>query len=143
AAGLCAEGVVVGIGAAATHDAGLGLVRALAGAPDGAEIAGPVLAAAHAALEGADVVVAAASLVPLLGLHGAGAMLGERIGPAEAQRLDTRIGELVAHLDRLGRALPARTSLLPGPDGAGGASLGGHAHAGPTHAPARPGPADG
>ena len=140
---LGAGRVVVGLGEAATHDGGAGLVLALAGVPDGAEIDGTVLADAHAALEGADVVVAAASLVPLLGLHGAGAMLGERIGPAEAQRLDTRIGELVAHLDRLGRALPARTSLLPGPDGAGGASLGGHAHAGHTHAPARPGRADG
>ncbi|WP_454084307.1 glycerate kinase [Georgenia sp. Marseille-Q6866] len=119
---LGAGRVVVGVGEAATHDGGAGLVRTLAGADAGDEIDADVLAAAHAVLAGADVVVAAATQVPLLGLHGAGALLSDRLGPAEAQRLDTRAGELAAHLDRLGRALPARTALLPAPGGHGAAA---------------------
>ena len=135
---LGAGRVVVGLGEAATHDGGAGLVRALAGVPEDAELDESAVAAAYDALDGADVVVAAASQVPLLGLHGAGALLGERIGPEHAQRLDTALGELVARLDRSARALPRRTSLLPTP----GAD---HAHAGHSHGggTTRPGRADG
>ncbi|QDB79481.1 glycerate kinase [Georgenia sp. 311] len=143
---LGAGRVVVGLGEAATHDGGAGLVRALAGVPEDADLDEPVVAAAHAALDGADVVVAAASQVPLLGLHGAGALLGERIGPEHAQRLDTALGELVARLDRSARALPRRTSLLPAPAVAHGHAHAGDSHAGHSHGgggAARPGRADG
>ncbi|PYG01989.1 glycerate kinase [Georgenia satyanarayanai] len=126
---LGAGRVVVGLGESATHDGGAGLVRTLAGASPEADIDGDVLASAHRVLAGADVVVAAATQVPLLGLHGAGALLADRLGSAEAQRLDTRTGELAARLERLGRGLPARPTLLPG----------GHEHGGPS----RPGRADG
>lgn len=126
---LGAGRVVVGLGEAATHDGGAGLVRALAGAGPDDDVDADVLAAAHRVLVGAEVVVAAATQVPLLGLHGAGALLTGRLGPAEAQRLDTRTGELAARLERLGRGLPARTALLPGS----------HEHGGPS----RPGRADG
>lgn len=126
---LGAGRVVVGLGESATHDGGAGLLRALAG-PGHRKLDADALAAAHRVLAGCDVVVATGSPTPLLGLHGAGALLGERIGPAEAQRLDTRVGELAAELARLGRGLPARTQLLP----EGG---------GTTAAPARPGRADG
>lgn len=126
---LGAGRVVVGLGEAATHDGGVGLVRALAGAGPEEDIDADVLAAAHRVLADADVVVAAATQAPLLGLHGSGAMLADRLGPAEAQRLDSRAGELAARMERLGRALPARTVLLGG----------GHEHGGPS----RPGRADG
>lgn len=128
---LGAGRVVVGLGDSATHDGGAGLVRTLAGVNDDADIDATALAAAHRVLDGSEVVVAAATQVPLLGLHGAGALLGERIGPAEAQRLDTRTGELAARLARLGRDLPTRTALLPTPAG--------HGHGSST----RPGRADG
>ncbi|WP_324650968.1 glycerate kinase [Georgenia sp. H159] len=128
---LGAGRLVVGLGDSAPHDGGAGLVRVLAGVGDDADIDAATLAAAHRVLDGSEVVVAAATQVPLLGLHGAGALLGERIGPAEAQRLDTRAGELAARLERLGRELPTRTALLPLP--------GGHGHGSST----RPGRADG
>ncbi|WP_193311387.1 glycerate kinase [Georgenia satyanarayanai] len=124
---LGAGRVVVGLGEAATHDGGAGMVRTLAGADAGDDIDAQVLAVAHGVLAGADVVVATATQVPLLGLHGAGALLSDRLGPAEAQRLDTRVGELAALLDRLGRGLPARTALLPAPGGHGGAARPGRA----------------
>lgn len=135
---LGAGRVVVGLGESATHDGGAGLVRRLAGVPDDAEIDADTLAAAHRALAATDVVVASATQVPLLGLHGAGALLGERVGPAEAQRIDTRIGGLAALLDRLGRELPRRPTLPTAPAPAAPAP-GAHAHPTPT----RPGRADG
>ncbi|WP_299278019.1 glycerate kinase [uncultured Georgenia sp.] len=131
--------IVVGLGTATTHDGGAGLVRGLAGVPEDAEIDRDALAAAHRTLAATDVVVASATQTPLLGLHGAGALLGERVGPAEAQRLDTRVGDLVARLDRLGRDLPRRSVLPTAP--AAGATHGPTTH---QHAvPARPGRAEG
>ncbi len=130
---LGAGRIVVGLGDSATHDGGAGLLLALAGAGDGAEVDQAAVVAAHRALDGAEIVVATATQTPLLGLHGAGALLGDRVGPGEAQRIDTRVGELAARLDRLARALPTRTSLLPA------AASGGHRHAGAS----RPGRADG
>ncbi|MEE6281206.1 glycerate kinase [Georgenia sunbinii] len=99
---LGASRIVVGLGDAASHDAGRGVLEALTG-----DTSGSALAAARDRLARTDVVVAAGSTAPLLGLHGAGAMLAERpgIGPAEAQRLDTAIAGYVAELDRSAAAL--------------------------------------
>lgn len=149
---LGAGRIVVGLGAAACHDAGTGMLGELAGvasgpldagagvasgtldagAPAGApdQIDDVALARAHSRLAGRDVVIAVADQTPLLGLHGTGALLAEREGidAAAAQEVDTRIGEIAARLDRLARRLPTPTSLLT---------------PAPPSGPSRPGRADG
>lgn len=122
---LGASRVVLGLGEAASHDAGAGVLAALGG--DDAD-PGRALATARDRLAGIDLVVAVSHDVPLLGLHGAGALLAERpgVGPAEAQRLDTAVGERVAVLDRAWAALaPVRRPLgMAGDDRSGP----GHGH---------------
>ncbi|GAA1631481.1 glycerate kinase [Georgenia ruanii] len=111
--------VVVGLAAAAVHDAGAGLLAGLAralgvgGFPDGFDRGGTALAtlppvpaeavpAVRAALGGVDLVLALANDVPLLGLHGAGALLGQdpAVGPATAQELERAVGHGAAVLER-------------------------------------------
>ena len=121
---LDAARLVIGMGEAASHDGGAGLLACLAGDPpqpagSSAEqltesVSAARLARAYRLLGGRDVVVAVADQAPLLGLHGTGALLAEREGidAVAAQEIDTQIGERVATLTRAARALPRRTSLL-------------------------------
>jgi len=102
--------VVLATGSSTSHDAGLGALRALAGAEVG-RVAGDaaveeVLRAARAALGGTDLVAAVASDVPLLGLHGASATLdGRGVDAAVAQYLERELGavahDVAAAVDRL------------------------------------------
>ncbi|WP_187346197.1 glycerate kinase, partial [Cellulosimicrobium sp. CUA-896] len=124
--------VVLATGGARSHDAGWGLLRALArhatpgpdATPDpdadpGAT-ATDVLRHARAALRGTTLVAAVASSTPLLGLHGASAALAARgVDDAVAQGLERCLGA-VAHavagavgtLDRDGRGPVAGRDLL-------------------------------
>ncbi|UNX53427.1 glycerate kinase [Georgenia sp. TF02-10] len=134
--------VVVGLGPrAATHDAGAGLLAALAGGAAGrapslaAELtagglalgaltppaAAAALGAARDRLAGADVVLAVADDAPLLGLHGAGAILGgdPDVGPAAAQDLERALGHAADVLQRAAETLPAPRRGLPLLAGAG------------------------
>lgn len=119
--------VVLATGSSTSHDAGLGALRALAGAEVGrvaGDAAVEVLRAARAALGGTDLVAAVASDVPLLGLHGASATLdGRGVDAAVAQHLERELGavahDVAAAVDRLasdgavgGGALVGR-DLLP------------------------------
>jgi glycerate kinase len=94
--------VVLATGGSTSHDAGLGALLALAGAPqrDGGPLTAvpsDVVRAARAALGGTDLVAAVASDVPLLGLHGASATLEARgVEPTVAQHLERALGA-VAH----------------------------------------------
>jgi glycerate kinase len=103
-----ARRVVVGVGEAASHDAGAGMLAALGvgGGPDGvlgagggalgtvtpADLAG--LAEVRAAWAGVDLVAACATDLPLLGLHGASATDAERHGATAgaAQDLERSFG---------------------------------------------------
>jgi len=117
---LGAGRLVIGMGEAASHDGGTGLVARLGSdpAPGSSPVTAEQLAQAHRFLDGRDVVVAVADRAPLLGLHGTGALLAERAGidPAAAQQIDTRVGEQVAALARAARTLPRRTSLMGAPE---------------------------
>ncbi|MCK6209346.1 glycerate kinase [Georgenia sp. EYE_87] len=128
-----ARRIVVGLPAtAASHDGGAGLLHALAtaaGAEPGESATpltegaaglgalGPDVAAllgrAREALAGHDVVLAVADDLPLLGLHGAGAVLGQdpAVGAALAQELERALGHATDLLERHAAALPARTLL--------------------------------
>ncbi|MGM7424394.1 glycerate kinase [Cellulosimicrobium sp. ES-005] len=94
--------VVLATGGSTSHDAGRGALLALAGAASlagdpGTAVPTDVVRAARAALRGADLVAAVASDVPLLGLHGASAVLDARgVDPAVAQHLERALGA-VAH----------------------------------------------
>lgn len=94
--------VVLATGGSTSHDGGLGVLLALAGAPERAgglppAVPADVLRAARAALGGTDLVAAVAADVPLLGLHGASATLDARgVDPAVAQHLERALGT-VAH----------------------------------------------
>lgn len=113
---LGAGRLVIGMGEAASHDGGTGMVARLGSdpTPGSSPVTAEELAQAHRLLDGRDVVVAVADRAPLLGLHGTGALLAERAGidPAAAQQIDTRVGEQVAALARAARTLPRRTSLM-------------------------------
>lgn len=113
---LGAGRLVIGMGEAASHDGGTGMVARLGSdpTPGSSPVTVEQLAQAHRLLDGRDVVVAVADRAPLLGLHGTGALLAERAGidPAAAQQIDTRVGEQVAALARAARTLPRRTSLM-------------------------------
>ena len=117
---LGAGRLVIGMGEAASHDGGTGLVARLGSdpTPGSSPVTAEELAQAHRLLDGRDVVVAVADRAPLLGLHGTGALLAERAGidPAAAQQIDTRVGEQVAALARAARTLPRRTSLMGAPE---------------------------
>lgn len=133
---LGASRVVLGLGEAASHDAGAGVLAVLGG--DDADLQRS-LDAARRRVSDIDLVVAVSHDVPLLGLHGAGALLADRpgVGPAEAQRLDTAVGERVAALERAwARLAPLRPSLGLAGDAPAGHD---HGHGGRR----RPGRADG
>jgi glycerate 2-kinase len=133
-----ARRIVVGLPAtAAVHDAGAGLLHALAaahgrtaepgaapatstplltgaqGLADLAPEAADLLAPAREALAGHDVVLAVADDLPLLGLHGAGAVLGQdpAVGPALAQELERSLGHATDLLEQRAASLPTRTAL--------------------------------
>ncbi|MFE6235175.1 glycerate kinase [Cellulosimicrobium sp. NPDC057862] len=118
--------VVLATGGSTSHDAGLGALLALAGAPErdgGPPTALPadVVRAARAALGGTDLVAAVAADVPLLGLHGASATLDARgVDPAVAQHLERTLGA-VAHavasaVDRVAADDTDRGGALAGRD---------------------------
>lgn len=91
AASTGAGRIVIGVpGRAATHDGGRGLIEALGG-----------IARARQLLAGRDLVLAVADDLPLLGLHGAGAVLGEEpeIGPGLAQELERQVADWVAQVE--------------------------------------------
>jgi glycerate 2-kinase len=107
ARGTGARRVVVGVGAAATHDAGAGMLSALGVGPAGgalssgggaldavteAELAG--LSALRAEWSGVHLVAAVADDLPLLGLHGASATHAAARGatPETAQHLERALG---------------------------------------------------
>jgi glycerate kinase len=131
--------VVLGTGGARSHDAGAGLLRALAGTGD-APVADQ-LRTARDALRGAHLVAAVATDAPLLGLHGASAALAARgVDDAVAQDLERALGAFahdvaaaVEVLDRdggvpLGRDLlaasgPRRLAGVPGAGSGGGAAF--------------------
>ncbi|MEE6295466.1 glycerate kinase [Georgenia wangjunii] len=132
-----ASRVVVGLGAASTHDAGAGMLAALAGGCDAPGVlrgGGLGLGAAsrddvaHLGVvrdlfAGRDVVLAVASTAPLQGLHGAGAQLAARpgIGPAEAQEVDRAVGHLADALERATALLPPLRPVLATGSAAGSA----------------------
>lgn len=105
AVGGGAARVVVGAGAVGTHDAGVGALRALAGARSTDPLA-DVVRGARERLRGVEMLVAAATDRPLVGLSGAGAALAGRPGiDAELalrieQRLIPQIAEIEAATDR-------------------------------------------
>lgn len=121
-----ARRIVLGAGASACHDGGLGMLWRL-GRPgpwpetgsrqrpeghDPARAAG-LLARARDRIGSVEIVLAASSLAPLVGLHGAGAALAGRpgIGPERAQ---VREREIAAWAAAVERAAPARRDLLAG-----------------------------
>ncbi|WP_164737213.1 glycerate kinase [Georgenia sp. SYP-B2076] len=160
-----ASRVVVGLGAAAVHDAGAGLLSVLAGGAgtagmpsdagaDAFPSAGPgpagtlgagglalagltpadteALAAVRDRLVQVDLLLAVADDAPLLGLHGAGAVLGQdpAVGPAAAQDLERALGHATDLLERRAATLgdPRRGWALR-------AAAPGHEHAPRTPAP--------
>ncbi len=128
-----ARRVVVGVGGTATNDGGAGLLAALgAGPPEalgrgGLALAGldagalTGLAAARQRLAGVELVLAAATDVPLLGFHGTSATYAEQKGatPEQAQALEAALGH---YADLASRSLVAGRSLLAGGSAAGGPS---------------------
>lgn len=136
--------VVVATGGARSHDAGAGLLDALAGvAPSGTGAStAETLRSACSTLGGAALVAAVATDAPLLGLHGTSAALAARgVDDAVAQDLERRLGA-VAHdvgsaveaLDREGPGVvagrdllfassPRRLATVPGTGSGGGAAF--------------------
>jgi glycerate kinase len=131
--------VVVGVGGTATNDGGAGLLAALgAGAEDqlargGLALAGldpgalTGLAALRQRLAGVELVLAAATDVPLLGFHGTSATYAEGKGATaeQAQALEAALGH---YADVASRSLVSARSLLGGaggPAGQPGAGAGG------------------
>ncbi|WP_158277117.1 glycerate kinase [Serinibacter arcticus] len=123
-----ARRVVVGTGTPATLDAGVGMLRALAGhepqpGDHGLErsVLEDLVASARTRCDGVELVLVADELVPARGLRGAAARLIPVLGPAESQLLDTALAPVAAVL---GESVPRRRDLLgsPGaPTPAGGA----------------------
>ena len=101
--------IVVGVGDSGTHDGGVGALRALAGG-DVASLP-EVMERARTRLHGVDVVVAAATDRPLVGLSGSGAALAGRpgINPGLAQEVEQSILGAVAQIEA---ATQRPTSLL-------------------------------
>lgn len=95
-----ARTIVVGLGPAGVHDAGIGALRALAdaGPEEPLEV---VVARATAILRGVDLLVAASSDIPLVGLSGAGAALATRPGidSAAAQQIESSLGRPIAQIE--------------------------------------------
>lgn len=110
-----ARRVVVGVGPVGVHDAGRGALDALATLLPVGERGGDVPAtvrALRARLRDVDLLVAAGTETPLVGLHGAGALLSRRSGidPAAAQRVEQQVADHVARLDEV--LADAGSSLL-------------------------------
>jgi len=116
AVGGGAARVVVGAGAVGTHDAGIGALRALAGARSTDPLR-DVVPSARERLRGVEVLVAAATDRPLVGLSGAGAALAGRPGvdAALAQRLEQRLAPQIAEIEA---ATERPVSLLAATPGA-------------------------
>lgn len=128
--------VVVGLSLpAAAHDGGAGLLAQLAGGagadpltsgglaltgltPAGAAAA---VSAARERLAGVDLVLALSDDAPLLGLHGAGAVLGQdpAVGPVRAQDLERALGHGCDVLERAAPPIPRRSLLAVEPRPAG------------------------
>lgn len=137
-----AQRIVVGIGAAATHDAGAGMLSALgvgertssalaAGALSLGDLTSDDLAGLDDLVErfrGRDLVIAGPDDLPLLGLQGTSAVHAEGRGatPEQGQALEFALGHFV---DLVRRARPERVDLLTGrarrPDKEPGAGAGG------------------
>lgn len=115
--------VVVGLGQLPVHDGGQGLLDQLSARYG-------TLAAARAAFADTRLVLAAASGVPLLGLHGAGADLVEQVGAEAAQQREREIGAWADGIEReyapvdLATGRPLRLSGMPGSGMGGGAGFG-------------------
>lgn len=103
-----ARRVVLGCGDLAVHDGGLGMLRALGA---GANLED--LPRVRERFADVDLVLAAASELPLLGFHGASAALGSEHGVSAevTQRLENRMGELT---ELVAATLPSRRDLLTG-----------------------------
>ncbi len=149
ALGTGARRVVLGVGAVAVHDGGAGFLSRLTdlvgesggAAPTEGAALGARLPALRRALAGTEIVVAAATDIPLLGLHGAGASLSERPGidAADAQAIERDVAAFAADLEEA--AARAADGAATRGSGAGSDLLAGaRAHAGHRHAE-RPAPA--
>lgn len=105
-----ARRIVVGVGdrVLGSHDAGRGLLEALGA---GSDLSG--LAQVRDGWRSVELVLAAATGLPLLGFHGASAALGTEHGvsPQETQRLERELG---AFVEQVTRALPPGLDLLTG-----------------------------
>ncbi|RIK14828.1 MAG: hypothetical protein DCC50_10090 [Acidobacteria bacterium] len=125
ARGTGAGRIVVGVGPLACHDGGAGMLAELGAGEDLAD-----LAAVREEWAGTQLVLATTTEMPLLGFSGPSALLSEMYGvPREVtQALETRMGELSDHVNRL---LPPAKDLLTGtarrPERERGAGAGGGA----------------
>lgn len=113
-----ARRVVLGAGSSPTHDAGAGLWLRLADAFDvtvPAEQPWLAIGPLREQLRGIDLVVAAASELPLIGLHGAGAALQHLPGltALAAQQVERRIGAFADQAQRHADSLPPLRTALP------------------------------
>ncbi|AXH95601.1 glycerate kinase [Ornithinimicrobium avium] len=115
--------IVVGVGPLACHDGGVGMLVQLGAGEDLAN-----LPAVRDDWAGTRLVLATTTEMPLLGFSGPSALLSEEHGvPREVtQRLETRLGELSDHVNRV---MPPATDLLTGqplrPERQRGAGTGG------------------
>lgn len=105
-----ARELVIGVPEVGSHDGGQGLLRRLAKAEPLTPMP-EVIARARGALQGADVLVAAGTDLPLVGLNGAGAALARRPGidHAGAQRIEQELASTISDVDA---AVVAPPSLL-------------------------------
>ncbi|UFU01649.1 glycerate kinase [Ruania suaedae] len=94
-----ASRIVIGLGPTAVHDGGLGFLRRLAELL-GFDDALASLPRLRERLGDVQLDVAAATDLPLLGLHGAGAALSSRpgISPAQAQEAERAVGEIAERI---------------------------------------------
>ncbi|WP_151524117.1 glycerate kinase [Serinicoccus kebangsaanensis] len=104
---LGAQRIVVGVGPAASHDGGVGLLAALGAGADLSR-----LAEVRRDWTDVELVLATTTEASLLGFHGASASLGEHgVAPEVTQRLETELGGLS---DRVNAVLPPPRDLLTG-----------------------------
>ena len=119
---LGADHLVVGVGALACHDGGLGLLRQLGVRADLSNL--PQI---RQSWQDVRMTLVANTDAPLLGFHGASAALGDLgVDARVTQRLETELGELT---DRVNAVLPPARDLLTGlprrPERESGAGAGG------------------
>ncbi|TDE88971.1 hypothetical protein EXU48_21930 [Occultella glacieicola] len=110
-----------------------------AGAPTSGTALGGRIAELRRALAGTEIIVAAATDIPLLGLHGAGAALSERpgISAADAQEIERDVAVFAADLeDAAARASAGEHdgAASSGPSGGGDLLAGGSARNSHRHA---------